>query len=237
MILVLIVVPGPPRAPAELRRRDRDARLSVSLAPACVLAALAFFPSRARDPRSSPAPPRQCAPSSSCSRSSSPATAMSSSSRSPTAPFRRWRPSTSRCPRADISSSSAVRPFVATPRSCHWDTATWRRWATRIPKRPATRPMSRGCSRALREEGPGTYLITTKSQEDYLSFGEGTRWIGGSDSVVRWQNPRNPDRGRQPRCHRYTFDPGRRTSWTAIRHRLPELRWARPFGPRSGSSS
>jgi hypothetical protein len=31
---------------------------------------------------------------------------------------------------------------------------------------------------ALREEGPGTYLITTKSQEDYLSFGEGypTDW-------------------------------------------------------------
>ncbi|WP_006243709.1 hypothetical protein [Mycolicibacterium tusciae] len=26
---------------------------------------------------------------------------------------------------------------------------------------------------ALREEGPGTYLITTKTQEDYLSFGEG----------------------------------------------------------------
>ena len=30
-----------------------------------------------------------------------------------------------------------------------------------------------GVVAALRDEGPGTYLITTKSQEDYLSFGEG----------------------------------------------------------------
>lgn len=172
MLLVLIVVPV---LLVLLQSYGGEIAMRVylfSLAPACVLAALAFFPTRARGPRCWHAPRQPCAP-----------WACSSFflTRYGNEQFEQITDETV----ATVESIYEQMPagghflFVSGPPT-RGDTPFMPLGYRDVEKVSLTNTEApgdpsdvSGVLARLREQGPGTYLITTKGQEDYLSYGEG----------------------------------------------------------------